>query len=398
MHIIVLEDKPSSSRGGAEISMFDLSRRLSQRGHNVSLVYLQEGDLVEQYQNFCLHTIKVNSFHPKKGIINIFKFLADVLKVNKERNSIIYCNGYRYTIFGFSLAFIRGLPLICHLRLPPKYLPKPPKRQYPKLLSSFKNVNVKQFITVSNKTKLDWVNDGFRKEKIQVVYNGINPDEFKPLRSNCSAREQLNIDKNMKVIAYIGRISREKGIEILIKAFALIIKDGINAKLLIAGKPFGKTAEIYILFLKNLIADLGIEKQIVFWGHTNNPVSIYQLSDLTVVPSLWSEPFGKVVIESMACGVPALASSVGGIPEILTGKFQSLLFEPGNVQNLAQLIHQTLDWKKDRPELGIECREHIINNFDIKQTVSKVEKILLNTVGENLKTNLPLQTITKNVA
>lgn len=377
MHIIVLEDEPSSSRGGAEISMLDLSWRLSQRGHNISLVYLQEGDLVEQYRSFCLHITKVNSFQPKKGIINIFRFLADVFKVNKERNSVVYCNRYRYAIFGFSLAFVRRLPLVCHLRMPPK-------KTYPKkLLFGLKNVN--QFIAVSSQTKLDWFNTGFQRDKIQVVHNGIDPNKFKPLKGNVSVREQLNISENTKIITYIGRIGQEKGIDILIKAFAQIKQNGIDATLLIAGKPLGKSAQAYSPFLKDLISDLKLEKDIIFLGHTNNPVSVYQTSDLTVVPSLWSEPFGKVVIESMACGVPALASSVGGIPEILTGKFQTLLFEPGNVENLVQLIYQTIDWKKANPELGKECREHIVNNFDIEQTVSKVEKNLLNTVGKTKK-------------
>ena len=62
---------------------------------------------------------------------------------------------------------------------------------------------------------------------------------------------------------------------------------------------------------------------------------LLRASDVTVLPSIWSEPFGRIAIESMACETPVVASRVGGIPEILTGEFAEGLFEPGSSTDLA---------------------------------------------------------------
>ena len=108
------------------------------------------------------------------------------------------------------------------------------------------------------------------------------------------------LSSESRVISYVGRLDREKGVETLLKAFALVQKSNINAKLLIAGKPLS-TQQEYKNFLEQLAVDLGIQESVNFLGQIANTASLYQASDVTVLPSLWSEPFGRTTIEAMAC-------------------------------------------------------------------------------------------------
>lgn len=374
MHIIILENQPSSLRGGLEISVLDICRSLAQRGHSISFLYLEEGNLLNQYQEFCTHLVKVNSYLlDRSTIINTFSFFADIWNIRTNKHSIVYCHRYHDVFFGYVLALLRNIPFVCHLRLTPLE-----KFGRPQAIGLH---GVKQFIALSNQTKLDWVNSGFKKEKIEVVYNGINPEIFKPSGKFSEIRKQWNIPKHTRVISYLGRLDKEKGIETIIKAFALFLKSGIITKLLIAGKPLShfsfEEGEKYEKSLEQLTTDLGIEKHVHFLGHVTDVISVYEGSDVTLLPSLWSEPFGRVIIESMACGTPAVASRTGGIPEILIGEFQSMLFEPGNEQDLSNTLNRMINWRDKDCQLGERCRQHVLNNFTLDKMVDGVERVLL---------------------
>ena len=172
-------------------------------------------------------------------------------------------------------------------------------------------------------------------------------------------------------------MDKEKGLEILIRSFSLFLKTYKNANLLIAGKPICDTEE-YKKSLEHLTSELGITDSVKFLGHLTNPVPLYQISDVTVLTSLHSEPFGRTIIESMACGTPVVASRTGGIPEILTGEFQRMLCEPGNAQDLADTLNFVLKWKNLDPQLSAKCREHILHSFNVDKMVDGIEKFILN--------------------
>lgn len=371
MHIIVLEDEPSSLRGGQELSLLDVCRGLSKRGHSICLLYVKEGNLLKQYREFCTHIVNVDGYDfDRRRISHLFNFIADIWKISKFNNSVVYSNRFYDVFFGSLLALSKNIPFVCHLRLPPPHGFGRPH--------SLGLKGVKQFIAISNQTKLDWVTSGFKSEKIDVVYNGINLEVFKPLR-DFTNRNEWNIPKNVKVISYVGRLDKEKGVETLIRAFALFLKTSTNTRLLIAGKPLS-TEEKYKEFLEQLATDLGIAKSVSFLGHVANTTSLYQVSDVTVLPSLWSEPFGRTVIESMACGTPVIASRTGGIPEIMTREFQSGLFEPGNELDLLDTLSRSINWRARDPQLGERCRQHVLAKFSLEEMVDGIEKVLLKAV------------------
>lgn len=373
MHIIVLENEPSSFRGGQELSLLEVCRGLSQRGHSITLLYLNPGDLLEHYQQFCTKILKVDDYdYDRRKFWHLLKFFANIWKIPVGRSSVIYSNRYHDVSFGYLLARLKRSSFVCHLRLPP---PDGLGRQH---IRGIKGAN--KFITTSKQTQLDWIQSGFlNEEKIDVVHNTINPQKFLPPENFSQTRKEKNIPIATKVILYVGRLDREKGLETLIRAFALLQKNSPSSRLLIAGKTLS-TEKAYQKFLEQLCADLGVEKSVDFLGHISDTVSLYQTSDVTVLPSLWSEPFGRVILESMACGTPVVASRVGGIPEVLTGEFQQGLFEPGNEQDLLAKLTGILNWRETTPQIGKRCREYVLDKFRPDKMVDSIEKVLLKAV------------------
>jgi glycosyltransferase involved in cell wall biosynthesis len=144
---------------------------------------------------------------------------------------------------------------------------------------------------------------------------------------------------------------------------------------LVAGKSLFQ-GDDYRKSLEQLATELGIESYINFLGHITNTTSLFQVSDVTVLPSLWSEPFPRSIIESMACGTPVVASRIGGIPESLTGEFQNGLSEPGNEQGLSETLNQIMNWRDKDPLLGERCREYAVSKFSIDTMVDGVENVL----------------------
>jgi glycosyltransferase involved in cell wall biosynthesis len=104
-------------------------------------------------------------------------------------------------------------------------------------------------------------------------------------------------------------------------------------------------------------------------------------ADVVVVPSIYEEPFGRTVIEAMSTGRPVIASSVGGIPEILTGGLAELLVAPGDAGALAAKLAEVLDWRTGRPDLGPRCADHVARHFTLSSMVDQVEQRLVAAAG-----------------
>jgi glycosyltransferase involved in cell wall biosynthesis len=99
-------------------------------------------------------------------------------------------------------------------------------------------------------------------------------------------------------------------------------------------------------------------------------------ADVVALPAQWDEPFGRVLIEAMASGRPAVATRTGGVPEVLTGDFERFLVDRKDVGALAKALDGALDWRLTEPALGPACRAHVIENFTLGRVLDEVEKIL----------------------
>ncbi|GEA17236.1 glycosyltransferase family 4 protein [Moorella sp. E306M] len=145
---------------------------------------------------------------------------------------------------------------------------------------------------------------------------------------------------------YIGRLHPTKGLDLLIDAF-LALKSP-DTELLIAGEG----APEYVAALKQRTQG----KAVQFLGHTSRD-AFYPAIDVLIVPSIWHEPFGKIVIEGMAWGKPLIASCRGGIPEMVVDQENGFLFEPDDPGALLTAMGAMLAQRDAYPLLSAACIE-----------------------------------------
>ena len=180
--------------------------------------------------------------------------------------------------------------------------------------------------------------------QIEVIACGTDTTNFR-LTSKTQARTKLKLDSREKVILYVGRFDERKGIETLVRAFALLKeRDLKNIKLMIVGgssanMPDGAERGR----IENIVNELGLKDSTIFVGRIGHDVLplYYTAADVCVIPSHY-EPFGLVAIEAMACGVPVVASNVGGLKFTIIPEETGLLVEPKDVEAFAEGIQRIL--------------------------------------------------------
>lgn len=209
-------------------------------------------------------------------------------------------------------------------------------------------------------------------EKVRLLYNGTNEKQFHPEKLKQSTYE---IDNNPRIL-FVGRLSENKGVHLLIEAIRKVVEDYPDATLVIVGASWFNTEldSEYYHRLKDLSEP--IRDNIEFTGyvpHAEIP-EVYRSADLCVVPSIWKEPFGVVVCESMATGLPTIVTDRGGPPEIVgdTG----IVVNPEDTDLMAEKIELVLSDSSLAHELGRQARRRI------------EEKFTWNIVAEKFSTNL----------
>jgi glycosyltransferase involved in cell wall biosynthesis len=175
-------------------------------------------------------------------------------------------------------------------------------------------------------------------------------------------------------IGFVGRVSPEKGVEVAVRALAeLQGKSGLKARLEIAG---GGPAE-HRRELESLTTELGVTDDVAFLG----PQDVEGLKRLfaglhaLVVPSVWEEPAGLVLVEGALAGVPLVASRVGGIPEIVSDPETALLCPPGDASALAAALRQTLTEPDATAARAERAREHA-QAFRIRPYLAAMDEFL----------------------
>jgi glycosyltransferase involved in cell wall biosynthesis len=161
--------------------------------------------------------------------------------------------------------------------------------------------------------------------KVFAVANGVDTQVFYPAQTRAPDN-----DGGLH-LAVIAHLIEEKGIQVLFEALRSARYRVSNMTVSIAGSgPYEDQ-------LRGLVSDLGLDNRVSFLGATSRQADLLRTADVSIVPSLWAEAFPFSVLESMACGVPVIASRIGGMPEMV-GKDAALLFGPGNADELASSL------------------------------------------------------------
>jgi glycosyltransferase involved in cell wall biosynthesis len=203
--------------------------------------------------------------------------------------------------------------------------------------------------------------------RIRIILNGVNVVRFKrPSEPEWSQlRKRFDIPEDCKAICAAAALIPEKGITYLLQAARLVLAVHPKTVLLIAGDG-GLAAS-----LRLEATQLGISANTRFLGLISDVDRLMAIADVIIVPSIWQEPAGLVVIEGMASGKPVVATRVGGIPEYVEDGVSGILVEPRSAEQISAAIDQLLTTPQRADQIGRAAREVAESRLNIERWVSE---------------------------
>ena len=205
---------------------------------------------------------------------------------------------------------------------------------------------------------------GASPDKIRIVTNGINSDKFTP--------PSLSKNGAAPVVGCFARVVPIKGQETFIKACKKVIERH-EATFVIVGEV---QDDEYYRQCQGLVHELGLAKNIRFVGYAKDLLEWYHKVDVFVLPSLW-EGIPLALLEAMSCGLPCVASEVGGVPDILSGTNAGYVVPPSEPDVLASRICELLENEKLRTAMGTRARELVKSKYTLRETAHKILGVYL---------------------
>ncbi len=300
--------------------------------------------------------------------------------IQENNIGILHTHNYKANFIGLLAAKRVGIPIIATLH---GYIGNGRKLRFYETLDRLILRFFNKVILVDDSLK-KWFKNG--TVKYEVINNGITTEETqgqsgakrslpggdKDTRTQVKTR--LGIDKNDLVIGTVGRLSEEKGHRFLIEAFARLIKDYPNARLLIVGD--GELRKN----LERLSETLGIIDKVTFTGFQEDVTQYYSIMDIYVSSSL-VEHFPMSILEAMSFGKAIVATDVGGTAKLISHMRTGILIKPHSTEEIYTALLELVRGELLRVNLAEGAYNLVKQNYSIKNTLTSYEKMY----GEILK-------------
>jgi glycosyltransferase involved in cell wall biosynthesis len=211
------------------------------------------------------------------------------------------------------------------------------------------------------------------ENKVFIITRGVDTNAFRPTDKNDNLKESLGIEKNDRIILYVGRLDPIKGVNNLILSAKDLLNIYKDIKFIIVGDGSLRSE------LESLAKPfLG---KIIFTGYRDNIAELMNIADIFVLPSL-SEGAANVVLEASASGLPVVATKVGQIPKIVLDAKTGLLIEPKDILSLKNSLRYLLDNPTKGKEMGVSGRNHIIENYGWEIITEKILMAYENVINK----------------
>lgn len=365
-----------SWQGGAIRVAFDVARALSYKGHKVTIfatdIWKENKDISEEavgnvhsLHTFCPTLSKKIKFYFTPEVISLAKHVKffDILHLHEYRtfqNIIFHYYARKY-----------GIPYVlqAHGSLPRKSTKKRLKWIYDFFFGYRLLMDASKVIALNEIEAEQYRIMGVPEEKIAIIPNFIDLSDYADLPSKGEFKKKFNIPEDKKIILYLGRIHRIKGVDILVEAFENIVRELNNIRLIIVGPDDG-----YLDQIKFLIETKNMKNIVLITGplYGKDKLEAYVDADVYVLPSRY-ETFPLTILEAYSCGKSVIASSVGGLKDLVIVGVTGLLFTPENTIQLARSLFYMLEDDTRAKKMGLKGKQFVKENFTIENIIDRLE-------------------------
>jgi len=232
------------------------------------------------------------------------------------------------------------------------------------------------WVAISRRTEQEFLDAGLARDRLHHIPHGVDTQRFRPAteEERRSLRARLGLDPAARIVVFTGRLLRGKGVEVLIDAFAQVAREAPAAQLVLVGSGRGQALDVED-GLREQTAALGLQDRVRFAGRVDDVESWLRASDAFAFPSFF-EAMPLSVIEAAACGLPCVASAVGGIPDVIEDGVSGWLLPAGDAGALASALRAALD-----PALGAgrgqAARQRVVERFDFDRNAERYRDLFL---------------------
>ena len=310
--------------------------------------------------------IRVKRFRMGKGP-NVGGALRIVRFVRHERIDVIHCHGYKANILmGLVPKAVRGVP----------YLVTMHGWTSTRMWSKLRLYEMADVVMARRAGCAVVVCDAMRNDpriraarlKVRVVHNGISDLKCQSNAGNGLGSIGVKHDSDKLIIGTVGRLSPEKGFDVLVSAVARVVHGGQAVRLVMIGDGPERDR------LEALARERGVAECVHFTGYIPEASRFMRGFDIFVMSSL-REGLPLTLLEAMQAGVPVVATRVGGIPEVLGDGRCGILVNPGNEDELARAIIQLYDSWEMRRQLAVAGKDRVRGEFSSENMEQKYRAI-----------------------
>jgi L-malate glycosyltransferase len=361
-HILYMVDTFFGGFGGAEGALLRTVRNLPPDRYKASVLTFKVGPDLEKFGTFScpFHIFPLERTYDWKAA----KAAWQIRRLIREQNvALVHTFFETSDIWGGLITKLSGAgPKLISSRRDMGILRQPKHKMFYRWMAPWYD----QVQTVSDQVRGYMIEqDGLDPKKVVTVYNGIDTEKIDAAPVPADLRESLGVGHAKQLVVTVCNVRRVKGIETLLRAAAQVVKEKPDVVFAIVG--FINEPD-YLQEIGALRDSLGLNRNVVFPGRRLDIFSILKSADVFCLPSL-SEGLSNALLEAMAAGLPAVATRVGGNPEVIIEGETGFIVESGDDVNMAGRLLTLLRDPARARHMGEQGRSVIRNKFTT-QTMS----------------------------
>ena len=374
--------------GGTEGQVINLVRHMDRTRFDVEFGCLRrEGSLLDDVEQMGISVseFRISSLrrpHTLRRMLQLASWLQS------RQIQVVHSYNFYANTFMIPAAWLAGVPVkIASIRDHGIYL-TPAQRRVQKWVCKLADRVLVNAVSIR-----DWlVDEGFDGNRITIVPNGIDIDKYASPRKACTLRTELGIPCDSPLVVMISRLNYEKGIDDFIDAAGRVAALDRKVRFLVVGgavhaenNDFVRD-DAYIDTLQRRAEQKGLAGKMFFTGFRSDVPDILADAAVSVLPSL-SEGTSNSLLESMAAGVPIVATEVGGSPDLLAGGRCGMLVPPHAPSELADAIRALLGNPLLSAKYGQAARQRAQTDFSIQRMVNETQEIYLHELAKHKSIN-----------
>jgi L-malate glycosyltransferase len=355
--------------GGTERQVVNIGKGLDRSRFDLRFATLNKvGELLAEpeAQTWSIDEYKVRRLY---GLATMKQQIAFARSLRKEKTHVVHTYGFYPNVFAVPAARLAGVPVIIgsirDIGDTWTYWQHKVQKHCLRLAD--------HIVVNAEAIKRDLLQRGYDAAHLTVIPNGIDCERFRVPGNGEKVRREWNIPPGVPVVGVLARLLRIKGQDVFLRAAALMAAKKPEVRFVIVGG--NNVDREYEDELKRLTAQLGLEGRVVFTGFRTDVPDLLAALSVVVSPSLGLEGLSNSLLESMAAGLPVVATRVGGTPEIVEDGVTGLLVTPGDAEALAGAISKLLVDTTTAKRLGQSARRRVFTRYSLERAVASTERL-----------------------